>query len=71
MQISGVPQLQVIHMEHLYGCDTARMIDKLTIALLMSEFGQVQVRSNFRQRALRKGLQNRTRLWARLDDIQP
>ena len=33
--------------------DTASMINELTIALLTSEFGQVQARSNFRQHALR------------------
>ena len=42
MRISGVPQLQVIRMERLYGySDTSYMIGVFTIALLMAEFGQV------------------------------
>ena len=42
MRTSGVPQLQVIRMERLYGySDTSYMIDGFTIALLTAEFGQV------------------------------
>ena len=39
MRISGIPQLQVIHMESLYDCKC--MIGVFTIALLTAEFGQV------------------------------
>ena len=43
MQISGVPQLQVIHKECVYMIisDTSCMIGVFTIALLTAEFGQV------------------------------
>ena len=42
MRISGVPQLQVISMERLYGySDTSYMIGVFTIALVTAEFGQV------------------------------
>ena len=41
-RISGVPQLQVIRMERLYGySDTSYMIGVFPIALLTAEFGQV------------------------------
>ena len=43
MRVSGVLQLQVIQMEHLYGYKCQRIIDDrwFTIALLTSGFGQV------------------------------
>ena len=42
MRISGISQMQVIHMECLY--DYKCMIGVFTIALLMAEFGQVWAR---------------------------
>ena len=45
MQISSIPQLQVIHMERLYGYEWHITYDRwFTIALLTSGFGQVWVK---------------------------
>ena len=46
IRIRDVPQLQVILMERLYYC----MIDGFTIALLLSEFGEVWASYDFVKR---------------------
>ena len=50
MRISGVPQLQVIHMERLYGHKLHITCDRwFTIALLALGFGQVWAKLGLRK----------------------
>ena len=59
MRNTGVPQLQVTHIERLYSCDRSHTIDELTIPSLTIDFGQVWARYNFVQHIA----QNWVRLW--------